>query len=384
VVHHAFVNVDETRQSKRLAGKHSPPGFDGMELPESAVMPGGQLLGWQPGKVPSMVDDGLAWALRTNTDLVLQMHLHPSGRPEQVAPRVGLYFTDTPPRTVPFRIRLVRFDFELSAGMEACPVDQSYVLPVDVELLRILPHCHYLGKELQAYAVLPDGEKRWLIWIKDWDFNWQGDYKFAHPVSLPKGSKLVMHYVYDNSTNNLRNPNSPPRTVRHGLQTTDEMAALALQAVVRTPQDRAALSDDYMKYFLRVSMDSYEFRLHLNPADTEAHVKLGRALFSLGRTNEALAHLHKAVELQPQDDRAHYELGFIYLRQNHVPEAFQEFQNVIRQNPEDYEAFGSLGLICLATGRNEEARVYLEAALRLNPDDAVARRNLARLESGRQ
>ena len=97
VMHHAFINVDETRQSRRLAESHNPPGFDGMELPDSAVMPGGQLLGWQPGKVPRFSPEGLAWLLKTNVDLVLQMHLHPSGKPERVQPSVGFYFTDQVP-----------------------------------------------------------------------------------------------------------------------------------------------------------------------------------------------------------------------------------------------------------------------------------------------
>ena len=60
VLHHAFINIDETRQSRRLAQQQNPPGFDGMELPESAIMPGGQLLGWQPGKTPSFVSEGLS------------------------------------------------------------------------------------------------------------------------------------------------------------------------------------------------------------------------------------------------------------------------------------------------------------------------------------
>ena len=166
VVHHAFINVDETRQSRRLAEKQNPPGFDGMELPESAVMPGGQLLGWQPGKVPSLTVGGLSWVLKTNMDLVLQMHLHPSGRPETVQPAIGFYFTGQAPTNTPFRIKLACFDFEIPAGAADYVVEQSYVLPVDVSLLRVLPHAHYLGKDLQGYALLSSGEKRWLIWSR--------------------------------------------------------------------------------------------------------------------------------------------------------------------------------------------------------------------------
>jgi Flp pilus assembly protein TadD len=381
VVHHAFINVDETRQSRRLAEKQDPPGFDGMELPESAIMPGGQLLGWQPGKVPSLVSEGLSWTLKPSTDLVLQMHLHPSGRDEIVKPAIALYFTDQAPANVPFRIKLARFDFEIPAGADNYVVEQSYVLPVDVSLLRVLPHVHYLGKSLQAYAELPAGKRQWLIWIKDWDFNWQGDYKYAEPVSLPKGTKLVMHYTYDNSTNNVRNPNQPPKMTRHGLQTTDEMAGLVFQAVARNPEDRSILARNYFDYFVSVSMDYYRFRLRLNDEDAEAHTKLGRALAARDQSSDAIAHLLSAVRIKPDSDQAHYELGYVYLRQNRLAEAYEEFLTVVRLNPSDYQAFGNLGFICLQNRRLQEARTYFETALRLNPDDFVAKGNLSRLKA---
>ena len=381
VMHHAFINVDETRQARRLAEKQNPPGFDGMDLPESVIMPGGQFLGWQPGKMPSLVSDGLSWVLKTNVDLVLQMHLHPSGRPETVQPAIGFYFTDQAPTNVPFRIKLARFDFEIPAGAADYVVEQSYVLPVDVSLLRVLPHAHYLGKDLQGYALLSTGEKRWLIWIRNWDFNWQGDYQYAQPVVLPKGTRLVMHYLYDNSTNNTHNPNQPPKPVRHGLQTTDEMAGLVFQAVVRNAEDRSILAKDYSEYFVRLSMDYYRFLLNLNADDEEAHIKLGRALVAQGQTPEGITHLLAAVRIQPDDDKAHYELGYAYLLQNRLTAASQEFYSVIRLNRDDYQAFGSLGVICLREGRLADAQTYFETALRLNPDDVVARQNLRLLKT---
>jgi hypothetical protein len=182
VVHHAFIDVDETRQSRRLAEKESPPGFGGMELPDSALMPAGQYLGWQPGKSVYRVPEGLAWILRTNTDLVLQMHMHPSGKPELVQPAVGFYFTDLAPTNLPFRLRLLYYELDIPPGADHYTADQSYTLPVDVSLLRVNPHAHYLGKELEGYAQLPSGERKWLIRIKDWDFNWQGDYQYAQPI----------------------------------------------------------------------------------------------------------------------------------------------------------------------------------------------------------
>jgi hypothetical protein len=358
-----------------------PPGIDGMELPESAVMPGGQLLGWQPGKMPYFVSEGLSWPLRTNTDLVLQLHMNPSGKAEQVQPKIGFYFTDRAPTNMPFRIKLADFEFEIPAGATNYPVEQSYVVPVDVTLLRVSAHAHYLGRKLDGYAVLPGGEKKWLISIPEWDFFWQGDYEYQEPVKLPKGSKLVMHFTYDNSTNNLRNPHNPPQAVRYGLQSSDEMAELFFQALAGTSQDRAALANDYLRYLVRVSIRYYKTLLARNPNDASIHTRLGRTLNATGQREEALEHLKKAVELRPEDDQAHYELGYFYVLEQRFSEAYEQFQQVIRLNPNDYQACGNLGYICLRNRRLSEARAWFERALRLNPDDAVARKNLELLKT---
>ncbi|PYK96593.1 MAG: hypothetical protein DME19_19210, partial [Verrucomicrobia bacterium] len=247
VIHHASINFDQTGESRRLARKQNPPGFDGMQLPETATMAAGQMLGWEPGKRPQTEGEGLSWPLEKNTDLVLQLHLHPSGRLEQVQSAVGFYFTEQPPTHTPFLLRLPQWRIDIPAGARDYAVENSYLLPVDVEVLRVSPHAHYLAKEMQGYAILPDGSKRWLLLIKQWDFNWQGDYRYSKPVFLPKGTKMVMRFTYDNSAGNLHNPNQPPRRVRYGAQTTDEMAQLAFQVLPRNAEDRATLAADHFK-----------------------------------------------------------------------------------------------------------------------------------------
>src|SRR5207302_1669319 len=101
------------------------------------------------------------------------------------------------------------------------------------------------------YAILPDGSKKWLVLIKNWDFNWQGDYRCREPVFLPKGTTLVMRYAYDNSADNIHNPSQPPRRVRYGLQTTDEMAELGLQLLPRNPEERKILANDFFVKFTK-------------------------------------------------------------------------------------------------------------------------------------
>ena len=384
VVHHAFIEVDATRQSRHLADQASPPGFDGMQLPESVQMPGGQMLGWQPGKPPYVSPDGLSWVLEPNSDLVLQLHLHPSGKPEPVRSAIGFYFTDKPPTNTAIRINLQRYSIDIPAGAKDYSIENRYLLPVDVDLLRILPHTHYLGKELQGYAILPGGAKKWLILIKNWDFNWQGDYRYAEPVFLPKGTTLVMHFTYDNSADNIHNPSQPPRRVKYGLQTTDEMGELWFQVLPRNAADREKLAKDHFVKLAQDAVERNQLLLQTNPQDAEAQLRLGSAFYVLGRTTEALDLLRAATQLRPDDNTVHYQLGSIYLRQNRLDEAKKEFETVLRLKPDDFQASGSLGSVLLRQGNLDQAEFYFENTLRINPEDPIARANLARVRKAKE
>jgi hypothetical protein len=114
-------------------------------------------------------------------------------------------------------------------------------LPVDVDLIGIIPHAHYLGKECKVWAKGPDGKEIPLIWIKDWDFDWQEQYRYKQIVRLPKGSELNMIWTYDNSASNPRQPSNPPRRVRFGEQTEDEMAMAFLQVATLNQGDNLKL-----------------------------------------------------------------------------------------------------------------------------------------------
>jgi hypothetical protein len=82
---------------------------------------------------------------------------------------------------------------------------------------------HLIGREMKVEATAPDNTVTPLIWIKDWDFKWQGQYRFAAPVALKRGTQLKMTARYDNTESNPDNPSNPPKRVTHGEQTTDEM-----------------------------------------------------------------------------------------------------------------------------------------------------------------
>lgn len=161
----------------------------------------------------------------------------PSGKSEEIQARVGLFFTDVVPSAEAFLIRIGRTNIDIPASEPEYMSRDQFVLPVDVEALSVYPHAHYLARQMEGYATLPDGTQRWLIRIDDWDLNWQGQYQFEEPILLPSGTVLEMKYTYDNSADNPRNPHDPPQRVTYGEKSSDEMGELWIQVVLKDTQD---------------------------------------------------------------------------------------------------------------------------------------------------
>src|SRR5437899_6269197 len=291
VVHHANILVDRNQAARRQESERGA-GFTGMELKieSEAFDPDSHFLFWKPGTVPRPGPEGMALRLDKDTDLVLNIHLQPSGKPEKIQPSLGLYFTDKPATLFPVLLQLENDrQLDIPPGEKHFVVTDEFTLPVDVDLLAIYPHAHYLGKDLQALATLPDGSARTLIHIPQWNLNWQAVYRYAAPVTLPKGTTISMHYVYDNSSENLANPNNPPRRVVAGNRSSDKMAHLWLQVLPRASSDTAF--DPRM--LLQETMARHN--LEKNPADFEAHYNLAAMLQARGAQAEAIQNFELAV-----------------------------------------------------------------------------------------
>ena len=302
VVHHAFVEVDYAGNARKLEGADGQPGFAGMNLPEGVRMPSGYCLSWQPGKTPFLEPPGFGWTLQPGQDLVLQTHLRPTGKPEELKALIGLYFTDIPPTNLTFLINLTSFNIDIPAGTNAYAIEDSLLLPVTADALAVLPHAHYLGKQLEGFARLPDGSSRRLLRIPDWDFNWQGDYHYAQPVHLPAGTLLQMHYLYDNSAANPHNPSQPPKRVRYGSQSSDEMGELWLQVQVKDPNDAARLTEAYADKQMRRSASHAEFLLADDPHDAKARTRLGVSQLALRQISDAIKSFRTAAGDDPAFD----------------------------------------------------------------------------------
>ncbi len=372
VVHHAVMQVDRSRSSRRRDEEDAEPGFSGMDMAGSEA-PGGQSLGWTPGKLP-IVDERLAWRVEPGSDMILQLHMLPSGKPEQVAPRIGLYFTDEPPTEQAFSLLMRNDNIDIPAGDGGYVIEDSLTLPVAVEALGIYPHAHYLGKSIEAYATLPDGRKQWLINIPKWDFNWQDDYRYRQPLHLPAGTRIHMRFVYDNTPTNALNPHNPPQRVRFGNRSTDEMATLTIQVIPKQAGDKPLLREALMRA-----------RLEKNADNWFAHNALSSALKEQGRMDEALSHIHEAIRLHPGHPQLRYNLGNTLLALGRTEEAVESYQRALAIEPDHPKANNNLAVAFQQMGDLARAVRHYREQLTVSPMDAQAHANLgtALFEQGR-
>ena len=239
VVHHAIFFVDRSSVARK---KETEPGGGYECFGAPGFLPGGGLGGWSPGSPPIHMPNGVAATLPAKSDLVLQLHFHPTGKPETVQASLAFSFTDLRPSRHLTDIPLGSRNIDIPPGEKAYKVTDHFTLPVDIDAIGIIPHAHYICKEMKGLARLPDGSTRWLIWIKDWDFDWQEQYRYRQPMRLPEGTRLEMEFTYDNSADNPRNRSHPPRRVQWGPDSSDEMAGLHVQVLAARESDFAELS----------------------------------------------------------------------------------------------------------------------------------------------
>jgi predicted dienelactone hydrolase/mono/diheme cytochrome c family protein len=298
-VHHALFFLDSTGAARKMDGADGQPGISGMgflaglggndpsptmverasgilsRLRGGVQTPGSGdeqgridlaiargLGGYVPGAVPARLPGDLAMALPRGTDIVMQTHFHPSGKPETEQAELALYFADKPPsrQLVPLQVPAM---FGFGAGIDIPPgeknfrIRDSFVLPIDVEAISVGGHAHYICREMQLTARLPSGQATTLLKIDDWDLDWQDRYTYAAPIPLPAGTELVAEIGYDNSSENPENPNHPPQRIRWGRQSNDEMGSITLTVVAAEEAERPELQQAIRTYFIRTVADRF-------------------------------------------------------------------------------------------------------------------------------
>jgi len=404
VVHHANLLIDRTASFRRSHPNDWQEGVAGMELEVDAgpaFDPDSHFLFWKPDTPVLTESAGMPWRLDPGNDLILNMHLKPSGKPESMQAEIGLYFTDKPPEKQPMLLQLEDDEaLDIPAGAHGFVVQDEMKLPVDVEVLAVYPHAHYLGKDLQGYAILPSGQKKWLIWIRNWDIDRQSVYRYRTPVLLPKGTVLHMRYTYDNSGDNIHNPNEPPIRVKAGNRSVDEMGHLWLQVLPvnqrpdapdprylleqawmenklrKDPRDSIALFNLAGAYMgegeYRQAIAAYQKEVAVDANDPRALTALGVAYERAGDSQQAVDAYEKAITNNAEQIDARFDLGRLELNQDDGLHAEQQFRAILAQQPEDAGAHSGLGLALLKEQHPDAAQTEFQRALQLNPLDATA------------
>jgi tetratricopeptide (TPR) repeat protein len=374
VVHHATMELDPTGTSRHLDEHDPEPGYEGL-IAHTSMAPDGYFLDWAPGHTPYVAPDGMAFPLEQNSDLVLMLHLRPSGKEETIQVSVGLYLSEAPPTRVPALLRLTRQDLEIPAG-EKRVVTSTFTLPVDLDLYTVQPHAHNLAREIEGFATLPDGTQKPLLYVRDWDFNWQDVYRYAAPVFLPAGTTVSARWNYDNSAENPRNPNRPPQRVTFGQRTSDEMAELWFQVLPRNQADREVFTRAMRARLLSENLKGYEVMLRADPNNAAMHDDVAQLYAQAGNVERVAAHFAETARIKPESAPAQYNLGTALLVQGKRDEARRAFQRAIAIDPTYANAHRSLGTALYGEGKLDEASQSYRRAIQLAPGDAAAHHNL--------
>ena len=385
VVHHAIMSVDHGSGSRLEDARDPQPGFDGAFSSSRALQPAGFVLGWTPGVVPRWNPEGLTWSLEPGVDFVIQAHFMPLEEEVDVQLRVGLYFGEAPAE----RTRLVKNMYllgrtiDIPAGNSRYRVEDSFEVPVDVEILGLYPHAHYLARTMEFEAVLPNGIERTLIRIEEWDFDWQDMYTFENPVALPAGTQLFMRWVYDNSAENPRNPHDPPQRVTFGFTSADEMSELWIQARPKEPSEFSVLQEAVDRKRVDDHLELFRHLVRLNSDDASAHANLGALYGIQDQIDRSVEHYRRALEIRPDFARAHYEWAVLVEERGEWDDAMHHYREAIRTFPEYVAAHLNVGSLLFREDRLDEAEAHYRRAVKIAPEDAEVHIHLGNLAKAR-
>jgi hypothetical protein len=185
-----------------------------------------------------------------------QAHYTPFGKEETDRSQIALYFYDKPPELIMHNVVVMDPTIVIPAG-EGRHREVAYVeFPHDALLYSAFPHAHYRAYSSDLWIQYPDGKQKLVLSLPRYDFNWQRDYTFAEPLKVPAGSKLIAHYVYDNSKRNPSNPD-PKIEVSWGEQSFQEMlfTSLRFRWADETAQHRVKYDEEFGKTRLLGMMD---------------------------------------------------------------------------------------------------------------------------------
>lgn len=366
-VHHANIRIDPTPASRRLDEADPESGYEGVIL-RSADFPDGHFLGWTPGQMAPSLRDELAWSLPAGADLVVQVHLRPTGAVEHVSPEIGIYFGRRLPPRPPVMVRLSRQDLRIPPGARGVVIEDAFVLPAGAALAAMQPHAHTRARSVEVIAEPPDAPSRLLLKIGDWDFRWQDRYVLREPLPLPARTGIRMRYTFDNA-------GAGP--AEFGWRTSDEMADVWLQFIAATDADRRALAAAARAKMQREDAVGSEVLVARQPSHVALRNDAAMLYMAMNDPASALKHFAAVTRLEPHSAAAHYNEGVARAAMNDLDGAAAAYQRAIDRQPDHAAAHNNLGAVLMRQGRWPEALASLQRAVALDRANADAQINLA-------
>lgn len=180
---------------------------------------------------------GAAKFIAAGSDIVFEIHYTTTGKPETDRSMVGFVLADGPPAIRHLTVTGTNNSrIDIPPGEANYQIDAEAVLASDAKLVWVQPHQHYRGRYFEMHAVYPSGERKMVLRVPNYRFDWQVGYELAEPLDLPKGTRLETLGRYDNSAANRFNPD-PTARVQFGLQSNDEMHVAFMGILVDAKAD---------------------------------------------------------------------------------------------------------------------------------------------------
>ncbi len=248
VVHHCIFLLDYSGKARELDKKDAAPGFGVFDQDGFMQYPGVFAFGgWTPGTDPYILGDDVGMLIPKGADVVMEVHYHLNGKEMDDQSSIAMYFAKDKPKKYVSGMIMGTKDVEIPAHEKAYPKKIWMEAPADFHITDLTPHMHYIGQTVNAKVTYPDGTVKPLININSWDLRWQNIYVYREPVFVPKGSIIEANYTFNNTKENVSNPNNPVADIGWGWGANDEMCELFLTFIPKDQKDaglikRAALA----------------------------------------------------------------------------------------------------------------------------------------------
>lgn len=287
IVHHILMYYDTTEICKQLDDSDPLPGYTAFGgIGNSNAK---QVGGWVPGAGPLKLPTNFGMPSYAHGYYVIQIHYAPGSAGMKDSTQFNLVYKPiTPTMREVYQLPILNHFTSLSNGPLFVAANQkkkfleNFQLPFPISVLGITPHMHLIGRDKTVWAKKPGQDTLKLIRIKDWNFNWQGQYNFRKMLTLSAGTLIHSESNYDNTASNPYNPNDPPQNVTAGESTVNEMMMTFFAFVSYSPGDENIILDSTLVLEKKGKVVHTELGWRLFPNPTKNELFIVRELLEDG------------------------------------------------------------------------------------------------------